>query len=77
MAQSRVKVGRFGLFAVLLGRISTGSAFSASRPTISIYLTTLYHFLPHLSCKSLIVKSKLEGVDVTKVRIWQNTTPCG
>jgi hypothetical protein len=29
--QSMVKLGRFGLFIVLLGRFSTGSSFSASR----------------------------------------------
>ena len=75
--QSTVKLGWFRLFSLLLGRISTGSSFSASRPTISICLTTLYHFLPHLSCKSLIVKSKHEGADVTKVPIWQSTRPCG
>jgi hypothetical protein len=75
--QSLVNLGRFGLFALLLGRISTGSSFSASRPTTLTFLTTLFHFLPHLSCKSLIVKNKLEGIDVTKVPIWQSTRPCG
>ena len=77
MTQKLFKLARFGLLAKLSGRISTGSSFSASRPTISIDLTTLYHFLPHLSCKLLIVKSKLEGVDVTKVQNWQSTTHCG
>jgi hypothetical protein len=61
MAESLVNLVRLELFVLLLGRISTGSSFSASRPTDSIYLTTSYHFVPHLSRKLLIVKSKLEG----------------
>jgi hypothetical protein len=77
MAQSRVKVGRFGLFAVLLGRISTGSSFSASRSTISIYLTTPYHFVPHLTRKSLIVKRKLKGRTIPFWLLGQNTSTCG
>jgi hypothetical protein len=77
MAQSLVNLVRFGLFAVLLGRISTGSSFLASRPTISNCLTTPYHFVPHLTRKLLIVKSKLEGQGMTKVLVAQNTRACG
>jgi hypothetical protein len=77
ITQSLVKLGRFGLFAVLLGRISTGSSFSASRPTNSICLTTPYHFVPHLSCKLLIVKKKLEGLATPFWDFGQNTRTCG
>jgi hypothetical protein len=67
--QSSVKLGWFGLFVELLGRLSTGSSFSASVPTDSNYLTTSNHFVPHLTRKSLIVNIKLKGVMVTKVRV--------
>jgi len=42
-AQNLVKLGWFGLFVVLLGRISTGSSFSASRSHSSKLSD---HFLP-------------------------------
>jgi len=41
--QSSVKVGRFGLFIVLMGRFSTGSSFSAPA---SHGLYCIYHFGP-------------------------------
>jgi hypothetical protein len=50
--QSPLNLVRFGLFALLLGRISTGSSFSASRPPNQTFLplfTTLYHILA-VSC---------------------------
>jgi hypothetical protein len=59
--QKLVKLGWFGLFVVPLGRFPTGSSLSASVPTTSTVFTTLYHFVPHLTRKSLIVKRKLEG----------------
>ncbi len=77
MAQSSVKLFRFGLFVLSSGRISTGSSFTAARPTNSPTLTTPYHFVPHLTRKSLIVNTKLEGRVVTKVPIRQNTSTCG
>jgi hypothetical protein len=43
MAQSSVNVGRFGLFGVLLGRLPTGSSFSA--PDFH-GPNCLYHFEP-------------------------------
>ena len=43
MAQSKVKLGRFGLFIVLLGRSSTGSSFSAPSSHDPYHL---HHFLP-------------------------------
>jgi hypothetical protein len=58
--QSAVKVGRFGLSVELLGRSPTGSSFSA-RACTPYRIPTLYHFVPHLSPKSFIVKQKLEG----------------
>src|SRR3954469_20326888 len=47
-AQYTVKVGQFGLFVVLLGRISTGSSISAPQSTALPLVplsTTLYHIL--------------------------------
>jgi hypothetical protein len=66
-AQSMVKLGWIGLFVVLLGRFPTGSSFSASRSHNLTLFTTLYHFVPHLSRKLLIVKRKLEGTVITLV----------
>ena len=64
-AKSSVKTGRSGLSNELLGRIPTGSTFSAPRSHQATELTTFYHFVPHLSCKSFIVKKKLAGVRPT------------
>jgi len=61
IVQSSVKIGRFGLSVVLLGRFPTGSSFSARASHFPAALTTSYHFVPHLSCKSFIVKHKLES----------------
>ncbi len=76
-AQSMVKLGWFGLFVVLLGRFPTGSSLSASRSHALPVLTTLYHFVPHLTRKSLIVKRKLEGRVPTVGLIRQSTSSCG
>ena len=54
IAQSKVELGRFGLFIVLLGRSSTGSSFSAPRshgPYCSI------HFVP--LCTTILPVSRL------------------
>ena len=78
--RSSVKVGRFGLFGlfvVLLGRISTGSSFSALASHCPTVLTTSYHFVPHLSCKSFIVKQKLDAGSPTPVLIRESTKACG
>jgi len=64
-AKSSVKIGRSGLFVVLLGRIPTGSTFSAPRSHQATELATFYHFVPHLSRKSFIVKQKLAGAHPT------------
>jgi len=77
MAQSVVNLVWIGLFVLFLGRISTGASFSASRSTESNFLTILYHFVPHLSCKLLIVKRKLKGRTSTLVLDSQNTSACG
>jgi hypothetical protein len=75
--QKQVKLGWFGLFVELLGRISTGSSFSATRSHNLTLLTTLYHFVPHLTRKSLIVKRKLEGTVFAVALSRLTTTPCG
>ncbi len=59
--QSSVNLVWFGLFIVFSGRFRTGSSFQLQLPTGRTVLTTLFHFLPHLSPKSFIVKQKLEG----------------
>ena len=74
--QSSVKFGRFGL-SVVLGRIPTGSTFSAPLCQIATELTTFYHFVPHLSRKSFIVKQKLEGVNPTSRVLRESTMACG
>jgi hypothetical protein len=76
-AQEMVKLGWFGLFVVLLGRFSTGSSISASRSHNLTLLTTLYHFVPHLTRKSLIVNNKLEGWHPTLGGIQQSARTCG
>jgi hypothetical protein len=76
-AQSELKVRRFGLFVVLLGRISTGSSISAPTSTDSTDLATFYHFVPHLNRKSFIVKQELDGGSPTPALIPENTMPCG
>ena len=76
-AKSSVKTGRIGLFNELLGRIPTGSTFSAPRFHRATKLTTFYHFVPHLSCKSFIVKQKLAGASPTSVLILETTNRCG
>jgi hypothetical protein len=40
-------------------------------------LTTSYHFVPHLSCKSFIVKQKLDGAHPTLASIQESTKACG
>jgi hypothetical protein len=67
--QKLFKLARFGLLAKLSGRISTGSSFSASRSHNLTLLTTWFHFVPHLTRKSLIVNRKLEGCTYTLVPV--------
>ena len=74
--QSSVKVGRFGLFVVLLGRISTGSSFSALAshcPDCALPLrTTLYHILAVsrlLSSRNLMVPSPTLAADSGKYEV--------
>jgi hypothetical protein len=76
-AKNSVTSERFWLFTVLLGRIPTGSTFSAPRSHQATELTTFYHFVPHLSRKSFIVKQKLAGTHPTYPRISEITKACG
>lgn len=75
--QSVVKLGWFGLFVVLLGRFPTGSSFQLRYATGLTDLTTSYHFVPHLSRKSFIVKQKLLGTMTTVGAFSKTTSPCG
>jgi hypothetical protein len=75
--QSRSKFGCSGLFDLLLGRLPTGSSLSASVATNRTVLTTLYHFVPHLTCKSFIVNRKLKGQHPALVGSIQTTSRCG
>jgi hypothetical protein len=61
ITQDLIKLDWFGLFVELLGRFPTGSSLSTSRSHHFTLSTTLFHFVPHLTRKSLIVKRKLEG----------------
>lgn len=74
VAQSSIN---FGLSVVLLGRIPTGSTFSAPNCQETSELTTFYHFHPHLSRKSFIVKRKLEGRRPTPALSEESTISCG
>jgi len=76
-AKNSVKCGRFGLLIVLLGRIPTGSTFSAPRSHQATELTTFYHFVPHLSRKSFIVKKKLAGERPTYAPKFEIAKACG
>jgi hypothetical protein len=76
-AQNVVELAWIGLFVDLLGRFSTGSSLSAFRSTVLTVLTTPYHFVPHLSCKLLIVKRKLKGRTTRLDMTLQTTTACG
>ena len=76
-AKDSVNTGRFGLFIVLLGRIPTGSTFSAPRSHQATELTTFNHFVPHLSRKSFIVKQKLVGARPTSTPLRETAKPCG
>jgi len=60
--RNSLKVGRFGLSVVLLGRFPPALVFSSGFTALTC-VTTSYHFVPHLSCKSFIVKQKLDVVD--------------
>jgi hypothetical protein len=75
--QELVKLGWFGRFVLLLGRFSTGSSLSLPVPTTLIWLTTVFHFVPHLTRKSLIVNNKLEGRVPTVGLIQQSASTCG
>ena len=75
--QNRVNFGRFGLFVVLLGRFPTGSSLSAPNSQALTALTTFYHFCPHLTRKSFIVKQKLQGCSPTWALISESTRTCG
>jgi len=77
ITQTPLNLWWFGLFSVLLGRFPTGSSFLASRSHYPTLLTTLYHFVPHLSCKLLIVKRKLKGRYPTMGALAQTTRHCG
>ena len=73
VAQSSVS---FELSVGLLGRIPTGSTFSAPRCHKAIEATTFYHFVPHLRRKSFIVKQKLAGYNPVWAPPSQTTTAC-
>ena len=51
--------------------------FSSKLRTALTVLTTSYHFVPHLSRKSFIVKQKLDGPCPTPALILENTEACG
>src|SRR5579864_4018235 len=51
--------------------------FSSSLPSKLTALTTFYHFVPHLTVKSFIVKKELEGRSPTSALIRENTKACG
>jgi len=76
-AKNSVTSERFWLFTVILGRIPTGSTFSAPRSHQATELTTFYHFVPHLSCKSFIVKKKLAGECPTYAPKFEIAKACG
>jgi len=76
-AKDSVKTARFELFIDPLGRIPTGSTISAPCILNATDPTTFYHFLPHLSCKSFIVKQKLATVCPTRALTKENAKPCG
>jgi len=76
-AKSSAKAGRSGLFIVLSGRIPTGSTFQLLAPTGLPKLATFFHFVPHLSCKSFIVKKKLEGASPTSTLTRETAKHCG
>jgi hypothetical protein len=76
-AKDSVKTARFELFIDLLGRIPTGSTVSAPCTHNATELTTFYHFVPHLSRKSFIVKQKLAGVRPTRTLADENAKACG
>src|SRR5690349_12209999 len=51
--------------------------FQLQVPTNRTVSATLYHFLPHLSRKSFIVKQKLDGPYPTPALIFETTKACG
>jgi hypothetical protein len=51
--------------------------FSSVFPTNLTFAATFYHFVPHLSPKSFIVKQKLDGRAPTPAVISENTKACG
>ena len=62
-AQNAVSSGWLTLLIAVLGRFPTGSSISATYfHHLCPDFTTSYHFVPHLSRKSFIVKQKLEGM---------------
>jgi len=63
-AQSKVKLGRFGLFVVLLGRFPTGSSFSAPSSHGPYYS---HHFVP--LCTTILTVSLLLSSRNLKVPI--------
>jgi hypothetical protein len=69
-AKNSVKFERFGLLVDLLGRIPTGSTVSAPRSHQATDPATFYHFVPHLSRKSFIVKQKLAAARPTRALNW-------
>ena len=75
--QSSVNPGRLGLFFVLLGRFPTGSSFQLRYATALTDPATSYHFVPHLSRKSFIVKRKLDGAIPAWTSNSETTVTCG
>src|ERR1700720_4398832 len=51
--------------------------FQLQRPTALTASTTSYHFVPHLSAKSFIVKQKLDGTQPPWTPIWETTKAFG
>ncbi len=76
-AKDSVKSGRFGLVIVLLGRIPTGSTIQLLVSHRATAFTTFYHFVPHLTRKSFIVKRKLAGRRPTWARALEIAKACG
>src|ERR1700684_508205 len=75
--KTRSNSGDSGCLSCLWVGFPPAPRFQLQRPTALTLSTTSYHFVPHLSVKSFIVKQKLDGLPPTWTLFRETTKACG
>src|ERR1700676_3784575 len=77
LCKGRSNSGDSGFLSCLWVGFPPAPRFQLQRPTALTVSTTSYHFVPHLSAKSFIVKQKLDGPLPTWTLFRETTKACG